>query len=257
MEKHVVENENYSPEQETEVYIKQLLESIDGEQLSRFLSEQLQRVGFDEAELRNRFFSPKDVSISEEFATSRAWANGEEINFEPKNFFQEVHNFQSYIEKKIAPGNYHDREVQFFEIAKFDILNTFIHEQLHHLTFTESDYFEEEIGNDKVKKVYTRQAGIEKQIHRLMMHPEDENEGEHEPLASSSTILFRGLNEGLTELMAQELTLEYIRQYAVIDDQDVVREALPFQTEFGSYKRERYVVEQLAAVFAEMMFPTT
>lgn len=252
MEQYVSKNESNSPEPSSEVYIEQLLESIDGDQLSQFLSEQLRRAGFDEAMLKDRFFSPKDVSISEKLTTSRAWSNGEEINFEPKNFFPGVQDFQVYIENKISPGNYHDREMQFFEIAKFELLHIFIHEQLHHLTYTEYDYFEEEIGNDKVKKVYTRQAGIENQIQRFLVQSEYENEKEDELLHSSRTVLFRGLNEGLTELMAQELTLEYIRQYAVIDDRDVVREAPLFLTEFSAYKEERYVVEQLAAVFAEM-----
>jgi len=252
MERHVAKYENQSPEPEVEVYIKQLLESIDSEELTRFLSEQLRPAGFDEVELRNRFFRLKETTILEQIPSAVAWADGERINFEPKNFFVGVHKLQAHIEQKITPGNHHDREVQFYEIAKIQLLNTFIHEQLHHLTFTGYYINKEERKVDGVERVFTRQAGVERQILKREVRLANTGDETDELVAFENRHFFRGLNEGLTELIAQKLTVEYMRQYAVINDQNIVREAPSFLTESGAYKKERYMVEQLAAVFAEM-----
>lgn len=252
MKQPEIREENIPPGPEVEVYIEQLLESIDSEELARFLSEQLRPVGFDETDLKEHFFQPKNATMVNQIPNAVAWADGYRINFEPKYFFGGVHSFQHYLERRKAPRNFHDREVQFYEIAKMQLLQTFIHEQLHHLTFTGYRHIKEEKKSDEVKRVFIRKTGIEQQVLEQAVRLADTSDKTDELLDSASREFFRGLNEGLTELMAQELTLEYMRQYAPINDSDVIREAASFWTEREVYKKERYVVERLAVVFAEM-----
>jgi hypothetical protein len=252
MEQPKTNYEDKTPGPEADVYIEQLLASIDTEELTRFLSEQLRRAGFAEDVLRERFYPPEDTTVVDEIPNAIAWADGNRINFEPRSFFGDVNAFQHYLERKKAPGSYYDREVQFHEIATLALLHTFIHEQLHHLTFTDYRYIKEEKRSDEVMRLFSRKTGIERQVLEQEVKLADADDASDELLNSENRQFFRGLNEGLTELLAQELALEYVRQYALIKDRDITRETASFWAEHGSYKEERYMVEQLAAVFAEM-----
>lgn len=239
--------------QEAEVYVEQVLETIDNEQLRDFLVQQLKPAGFSEELLRGKFYPTDMVTTESKSSTAAAWANGEKINFEGTAFLQSCHNVLLNINQNNPPQDGLERDRQFFDVAKIQALQTFVHEQLHHLTFTKYSYKKQEAQDGSVKKeVWNRKVGLESQIviERTVQKNED---GDSEDSIESDTRLFsRGLNEGLTELMAQQFAKEYIRQYSVTEDVQLTQRVVDSWVESGAYKAERIKIEQLAVVLAEM-----
>jgi hypothetical protein len=242
--------------EESHVYTEQALESIDENQLVDFLVEQLRPMGFDEETLRARFLSTTFLSTKDEHL---AGANGKKIVFNPESFVETIQTIVKGIEHNQGmsfPEN--DIERIYFDVAKMVALSTFIHEQLHHLTFSSFEHRIDPHSNavDGFEHTFTRKGGVEMQLVKekkvLTSQQSEFKDGGETVIENETKLFFRGLNEGLTELLAQELATEYMRQNPTIEDTELASAFIANEIENGAYTQERFKVEQLAVVLAEM-----